>query len=54
MIGEERDQQRGFTLVELMMALVIFSVAVAGILSVAEMERIEKLIEWRRWAKLAH
>lgn len=30
-----RDEQAGFTLVELMIALVIFSVAVAGILSVA-------------------
>jgi len=28
-------QQRGFTLVELMVSLVIFSIAIAGILSVA-------------------
>lgn len=33
--GQSHESERGFTLVELMMALVIFSVAVAGILSVA-------------------
>lgn len=35
MITRERARERGFTLVELMMSLVIFSIAVAGILSVA-------------------
>jgi len=34
-VRNEHERERGFTLVELMMALVIFSVAVAGILSVA-------------------
>jgi len=31
----EQEQQRGFTLIELMVSLVLFSIAVAGILSVA-------------------
>jgi len=34
-VNRERDAQRGFTLVELMVSLVIFTFAIAGVLSVA-------------------